>query len=736
MFAWTTSRQLDAVARAHRTSEAAAAVQSGLDRLSAREWSAMAGAPVSVEELRALVGQVGTDAPESVQPILVELSALEAAIEQQLIALAAGQRDVAEAIDESSVDPLYEQISDEVSELRRDADHDADAARRSARRIVWALSVTSVVAVGLMVSYAAKQSRGRASAKAAAEATLRFRSLVEHAPDVVLVVDDNGLVRYHGPAAARLMGHGPQWLDGRHLSELVDPEDFDDLHTALQRSRLPGSPAIAHRFRVCTASGERRILDSVLNAGHGDAGIGGLVLNARDVTDSVALQAELTHLAFHDRLTGLANRSLFNDRLTHALARPAQAKTTIAVLFIDLDDFKVVNDTMGHAAGDQLLVDAANRIGLCLRAGDTASRLGGDEFAVILDNLADIADADQLARRLLEALSLPFEVAGQLRTVTASIGIATPSTQPADAGNTVERLLLDADIAMYHAKRAGKNQVVVFNPARHDTHARNHLRADLTEALQRDEIEVHYQPIVDLRTNSVVAVEALARWTHPERGPIGPAEFIPVAEESGLIIQLGEQVLRRALNELAAISTSPAGKPLGVAVNLSALQLQSPDAIDRALDIIDTSRYPASALTIELTESVLANDQTTLDALTRLRARGCRIAIDDFGTGFSSLAYLEQLPIDVLKIDRAFTQRLGQGAPRASLAHTIVELARNQQLITVAEGVETSEQADELRQLGCDRAQGFLLARPMPATALEQFVQTSDPRVPVAPHAR
>ncbi|MCC6434755.1 MAG: EAL domain-containing protein [Acidimicrobiales bacterium] len=722
LFAWTTSGQLRAVARAHRTAEAAAKVQSVLDRLSAREWAAMAGATVDPEELRHLVDDAGVDAPTSLQPALSELRSLEAAIEAQLTALEQGRRDAAEEIDESTVDPLYDSISEQVGELRSRADRDADAARAAADRIVWALSSLAVAAVGLVLAYSTKVARDRASAEAAELATRRFRSLVEHAPDVVLVVDDDDRVRYHAPAAARMLGCRPELLDGLPLRELVVAEDADALRVALERSRLPGSPPVAQRLRVATASGERRVLDAILTAGHGDASIGGLVLNARDVTESVSLQAELTHLAFHDRLTGLANRSLFNDRLAHALRRPGPSTTTIAVMFVDLDDFKVVNDTMGHAAGDQLLVDAANRIGLCLRAGDTACRLGGDEFAIILDNLANVADAQQLADRLLEALTLPFELAGQLRTVTASIGISTPPNQVTDCDLAIERLLLDADIALYHAKRAGKNQIVVFNPERHDTHERNRLRADLTDALRREDIEVYYQPIVDLDTNAVVGVEALARWTHAERGPIGPAEFIPIAEESGLIIQLGEQVLRRALSDLRAIAFVSPGPPLGVAVNLSALQLRSPDAIDRAIAIIEASGHPPSSLTIELTESVLADDPATLDALERLRSLGCRIAIDDFGTGFSSLSYLERLPIDVLKIDRPFTQRLGQGTARASLAHTIVELARNQHLITVAEGVETAEQADELRQLGCDRAQGYLLARPMPAAALQQFL--------------
>jgi diguanylate cyclase (GGDEF)-like protein len=440
-----------------------------------------------------------------------------------------------------------------------------------------------------------------------------------------------------------------------------------------------------------------------------------------ELSDKVAelgsRERQLEHLALHDPLTNLANRKLFQDRLEHALAKRIRVPSPLGVLFIDLDDFKTINDSLGHDAGDQLLISVAERLRAVTRTGDTAARLGGDEFGVLIDDEScDIVQAGALAARILEALRARFFLAGREVSVRASIGVVL-----SEAGQEPwEMLLRNADVAMYAAKANGKGSYEVFAPhmARLASD-RLDLREALDEAIDGDQLEVHYQPIVELATGRVLGVEALARWNHPDRGEVAPAVFIPLAEETGRIVELGRMVLERACRDGARWTASAAGVAAVVSVNLSAVQLSDRGLLEDVKRALTKSGLPPSSLTLEITESVLMRDtERTLNRLTALRALGVKLAIDDFGTGYSALSYLPRFPVDVIKIDRAFVKDICDEPLGSTLARTIVELSRRLSLDTIAEGVETRAQAEALHAIGCVGAQGWWFAAAAPLADL------------------
>ena len=450
------------------------------------------------------------------------------------------------------------------------------------------------------------------------------------------------------------------------------------------------------------------------------AGIHGAFVLAASVAHILAWRLNEDQ-AFLDELTRLPNRALLAERVRMALARRARDSREITVLFVDLDGFKAVNDTMGHAAGDRLLVEVANRVNAIVRQTDTAARLGGDEFAVLLDG-HDSRAATCVAERILAALAKPISLGGHHESVIgASIGVVTVTHE-----TTVDQVLRNADLAMYMAKAAGRGRVEVFEDSMFDQAVeRAELERDLREAIAGDGITVSYQPCVDLDDGAVTSIEALVRWDHPIRGNVPPSAFIPIAEATGLIIDLGRQVLRTACRDTARLRVADPG--LTVAVNVSARQLTSPlFAGDLAAALRDFA-LPGSALVLEITESMLVGDvEASAARLRDLKALGVRLAIDDFGTGYSSLSYLRHFPIDILKIDRSFVEQLpGDGA---ALARSIVRLGQSMKMEVVAEGVEEEEQRSELRRLGCARAQGFLFAEARPVAAVESLLQRSHQR--------
>ncbi|HST50843.1 MAG TPA: EAL domain-containing protein [Pyrinomonadaceae bacterium] len=447
-----------------------------------------------------------------------------------------------------------------------------------------------------------------------------------------------------------------------------------------------------------------------------------LIFQIQDITDRKLAEQQLHHDAFHDALTGLPNRALFMDHLKLAIARSQRnTSATFAVLYLDLDRFKIINDSLGHTIGDQLLVGIADRLKKHLRPGDTVARLGGDEFTVLIEDIAEETEAVQVAERVLKELSNPFTLSGREVFTTVSLGIAPSST----GYDRAEDILRDADTAMYRAKSLGKARYEIFDKAMH-ARAINllQLETDMRRAVEREEFFIHYQPIVSLGDFRLRGFEALVRWQHPERGFISPMDFIPVAEETGMIIQIGEFVLREACRQMQQWQKGfPADPPLYVTVNLSSKQFSQTTLISKVGMILQETGVRPQSVKLEITESVvMENIDTATDMLRQLRALGVQLAIDDFGTGYSSLSYLHRFPIDTLKIDRSFVTRMTDNTENAEIVRTIVVLAQNLGMDVVAEGVETNEQLVLLQKLGCENGQGYFFSKPVGADGAEKII--------------
>ncbi|HTK45650.1 MAG TPA: EAL domain-containing protein [Patescibacteria group bacterium] len=485
-------------------------------------------------------------------------------------------------------------------------------------------------------------------------------------------------------------------------------------------SDLIGSFVIANRLTAGTAftAEDLKLFETLANQS-------AIALENGQLEQSLAelsrLKEQLRYQAYHDPLTNLANRSLFVERVDERLARPAGDKVPV-VLFLDLDDFKVVNDTLGHAAGDRLLSAAAERIRSCVRADDLAARLGGDEFAVLIEDQPDLSRAVAVANRIIEAMRLPFPVEGQDMSVTASIGIAAAKSDMAAA----DELLRNADVAMYIAKANGKGRAAVFEPTMHAAIvARHALSAELSRGVGKDEFDVFYQPILALQTGALAGVEALVRWHHPTRGLVTPDEFIPLAEENGTILTLGRWVLYEACRQVAEWTETRRTQPITLTVNLAAAQLREPGFMDDLDGILGVTKLTPSQLVLEMTETAMFHDTaTTIARLQDLRARGIRIAIDDFGTGYSSLGYLRRFPVDILKIAREFVD---DDSAEWAFPAAIIALGRTLNLRIVAEGIEQEWQLERLRSLGCELGQGFYFARPTDAAGFEAYVAARHP---------
>jgi diguanylate cyclase (GGDEF)-like protein/PAS domain S-box-containing protein len=585
-----------------------------------------------------------------------------------------------------------------------------EATQQTVRPVALAGVGTFVTVLALARLWAAVTERQRAE-RTLAEREARFSSLVRHAYDPVVVVEAGRRVTYCSPAAETVLGFGPEHYVASDVLDHVHPDDTDLARAGLAQAL--GRPGAVARFelRVAHADGTVRSLDVTAAAARDRTEV---VLNLHDVTDRKRAAEDLSRMALYDALTGLPNRHLLHDRLSHALARAARQDRTVAVVFIDLDRFKVVNDSLGHETGDRLLVQVAERLAAGLGEDDTLARFGGDEFVVVSEDVDDEAAVVATAGRLLDALADPFVLGTATVHAAASAGIALGGETA-----TPETMLRDADAAAHRAKERGRGRVELFDDAiRRRAVQRLETEAALREALGRNEFRLHYQPVFSAADGSVQAIEALLRWQHPGRGLVGPAEFVPLAEESGLIVPIGTWVIEQALRDLAR-SGARTGAPLGVAVNLSARQLHQGDLAYRVLAAAARAGLDPARLTVEITESVLVDDpESTAAVLDRLRAMGVRVSVDDFGTGYSSLTYLRRLPVDVLKIDRSFVAGLGRGGQDVAIVAAVVDMAKALGLEVVAEGVETAEQLEVLTSLGCDLVQGFHLARPLPLDEL------------------
>jgi diguanylate cyclase (GGDEF)-like protein/PAS domain S-box-containing protein len=548
----------------------------------------------------------------------------------------------------------------------------------------------------------------------------RLRALVEHSSDAIMVVDPNLTVTWQSPSVAQLLGHDPERLLGARITDLVHPEDVADLEHVLAHTK--GTITLGARFQH--ANGEWRHLEAIADNRLADAAVEGIVLSMRDVTARKALEDELRHQAFHDSLTGLANRALFEDRLVHALARARRNHEPVAVLFLDLDDFKTINDSLGHEAGDELLRAVAIRIAGVVRVADTAARLGGDEFAVLAETLEDEHEARAMAARLLEAMALPFEVAGRELRVSASIGMAS-----SDGSVGVKELMRDADTAMYAAKDSGKNTAHVFETGMHRRVLdRLELRGELQQALDHRQFELDYQPIVNLQAGEIYGVEALVRWAHPQRGRVAPNDFIPLAEETGLIVPLGAWILRAACEQASQWNRElPDRPPVTIGVNVSTRQLHEPSFPELVREALAETGVQPGSLALEITESLLPEDgAAVIEQLAQLKALGVHIVVDDFGTGYSALSRLHHFPIDTVKIDRSFVTGIERDLGKARLVQGIVSLAESLDLVVVAEGIEHPAQAEQLRAMRAHYGQGYLFSRPVAPEQMFALLQDPD----------
>lgn len=552
-----------------------------------------------------------------------------------------------------------------------------------------------------------------------------FRTLVQSASDVILILTAEDDIRYASSSAQRVLGYSS--LEGVQLSELIPPEESRRLHQALARMRTREQSEQREHWRLLRS--DRSVIEAEVrwNDLREDPTVGGLVLTLRDVTDQRQMERELTHRAFHDSLTGLANRVLFQDRVGHALTRSERRGTVMGVLFLDLDDFKVVNDTQGHAIGDELLVAVSLRVSTALRTSDTAARLGGDEFAVLVEDALSPADVGSTADAVLSAFEEPFRLSSGTVRVAASVGVATTE----DSVDAAE-LLTHADLALYSAKASGKRQWCQYQPALQAGLVERHeLNESLDTAIAESAFALYYQPIVDLADGGLVAFEALVRWPHERRGMVLPEEFISLAEESGQIVPLGAWVLERAVAEAASWQRSTSARrgaegrrPLRVSVNVSARQFRDAGFVDIVRNVVEHSGIQPGTLILELTESVLMRrDERVRTDMEALRELGVRIAIDDFGTGYSSLSYLREFPISVLKIDKSFIDGLGLSQQQFALVEGITRIADTLGVQVIAEGIENAVQRDLLAAMGCPLGQGYLFARPLTADQASVLVR-------------
>ena len=555
--------------------------------------------------------------------------------------------------------------------------------------------------------------------KAIKESEERFRSLVQNTSDIITILEADGTVRYISPAVERVTGHKPEEQIGTKAFASVHPDDREralDIFAAVLK--VPGlHPPV--EFRVLHKDGSWRYLEHIVNNLLDDPAVRSVVVNSRDVTERRALEEQLRHQALHDPLSGLPNRALFMDRLEHALTRANRRGSKVAVLFMDLDNFKITNDSLGHEKGDQLLVAVAERLKACLHPEDTVARLGGDEFTILVEDVDGQSGVVRIAERIAESLQRPFALDQYEVVFSASIGIAL--SDPSQ--NSPANLLRHADLAMYQAKRKGKARYEVFEPSLGtDALERLRLENELRQALERGEFKVYYQPILALDGGRIVGAEALVRWEHPRRGVLLPEQFLSVAEDTGLIVQIGEGVLREACHQMRAWQRRyPTIPPLTVSVNLSPRQLFRPELV---VEILAETEIEPGSLQLEITEGTMMSNgaHAANHTLRKLKDLSVQIAVDDFGMGYSSLSYLKRFPVDFLKIDRSFTAGLRQGTDGASkdaeIVSAMIDLTHALGLKAVAEGVETAEQLTRLRQMKCDLAQGNYFSEPLPSEEL------------------
>lgn len=561
------------------------------------------------------------------------------------------------------------------------------------------------------------------------ESENRFRSVIESANDAIILTNQQGKICEWNKSAQAIFGYAKEEILGRSFSALFPTAYYCQIIKNNESDPLLASGMLRPGGKTVEINGVKKNgsefpLEISLSSWETGGGVfySGII---RDVTERKSLENQLVHQALHDPLTKLANRVLFRNRVEHALKGLERHRTQIAVLFLDLDNFKAINDTLGHVTGDELLVSVAERLCACLRANDTPARLGGDEFAVLIEDATHTDGAVLVAERIKSVLRAPFLINGKNVFVGTSIGIVT-----AETGNeSPEELLRNADTAMYMAKSRGKGCYVVFENAMHESLVkRMKLEAELHSAVENNEFVLHYQPIIDLQSEKIIGMEALVRWAHPQHGLIPPMEFIPVAEATNLIIPLGKWILEEACSQMHRwqIQYDPESR-LSITINISSRQFQQNALVETVVEALSKSGLPAQNLILEITENtMMENSETIRRKLHELKNLGIKLAIDDFGTGYSSLSYLQGFPVDILKIDKSFVDNIIHSREGTAMAQAIITMGNTLQLKTIAEGIESSEQTAKLQKLGCELGQGYHFAKPLNKDDMNSFLSKAD----------
>ena len=656
-----------------------------------------------------------------------------AAVQRMFAAIDAGNAALTNEIDVAEADPEFDAIEAHVdaaaaaSRIQSTDQLTTLAALQTrvlvATPIIFAFGAALVVFFWTVLRVYEEQVKDAAAHGAAIlqRNERRFRSIIQHASDVVLICAHAGAITYQSPAAETAWGYAANELLDLRLDDMVHPDEQRAAHDLWKQVLEAAGTTRTTELRLRDRAGSWRAVELILiNLLHEPA-VSGVVITVHDVSERKAFEQQLMEKAFYDTLTGLPNRALFNDRLDQALARSVRRHDGLALLFLDLDNFKLVNDSLGHQAGDTLLIEVARRLLTTVRAEDTVARLGGDEFVVLLERINGEADTLPLAESITQQFARPFAVDGRELAITASMGIAFSERDQEHEGS----LLRNADVAMYRAKASGKGQHVLFNAGMHaDIMARLELETDLRQAIERGELRIHYQPIVSLRSGRISEVEALVRWQHPTRGLIAPADFIPIAEEAGLIVPIGQWVLEQSCHQAVAWHAQCPQTPLLiVGVNVSPRQLQLAGFAEDVARTLRETGLPAGCLKLEVTEGVIMQDmEASMVVLGKLKALDIQLAIDDFGTGYSSLAYLKRLPVDVLKIDKSFVDGIIGDPEDRAIVKAIISLAKSLRLSITAEGIESAEQAAALNAWGCERGQDYHFAKPMDTAGMAELL--------------
>jgi diguanylate cyclase (GGDEF)-like protein/PAS domain S-box-containing protein len=724
-------------------------VRSKANEMQVLQWKSMARSNVNDEFLqdlrntrgemlrlvKSIQGSAVNETDRELQRFYDAYSEYVGAGDRLFVLVAIDRHDEARSVAQSQVEPAFQQFQTAIDDA---ANVYSSRARESIRRSrIESIAVILGAVAGLLLLFWRYQRAQRTTELVMAEQSVlrrseeRFRALTENGSDLVMIVDGEGVIKY----ASRSMEHFfPNRAAEQSFLCLIHPDDADVARSWLKWvAARPGESRNAE-MRCLSQADTVLYLEAIAHNALQNPNIAGIVVNARDISERKRAEQELVHHAFHDSLTGLPNRALFLDRLRRAVNRlQRHPEYRFAVLFIDIDRFKLINDSLGHEAGDILIREFASRLNACVRrdevaAGrkvtgdDTLARLGGDEFIVLLDDLKDPSDAVRIAERIQKKLDQPFSLLGQEVFTSASIGLSLSAPHYLSADEVVR----DADIAMYRAKALGRARIEVFDSAMHAKAVeRLKLETDLRRAVERNEFVLYYQPIIRLSSNELVGFEALIRWQHPEKGLVSPAVFIPVAEETGLVLLLGAWVLREACRQIHEWnSKSDCPEKLSVSINISARQFAQSDFVSQVKRVLQETGVAPETVKLEITETVSMGDgERTIEVLRQLRELGVGISIDDFGTGYSSLNYLRRFPSDTLKIDRSFVIQMDSNPESREIVETIIALGHNLGMTIVAESTETEEQVDYLRGLDCEYGQGYFFAKPMPTATVEELLQ-------------